>query len=195
MLQKWHKGMAAAAVVALLVSGCGQKPAPQGTGAIPPATSSQGSGSGNTQGTSPQTPQTPVQPQEKQLKMKAYFSDDKLENLVEKEVSITYKQDQDKYAAALKALTVSSDPKAVPLFKGFTFKSVVFKNGALTIDLSMSPESRLGSGGEEMLLRALQNTLFQFSEVQTFDVLLDGKKVESLMGHMDLPHPFKRGQK
>ncbi|CAG7611302.1 hypothetical protein PAESOLCIP111_01360 [Paenibacillus solanacearum] len=191
MLQKWHKGMAAAAVVALLMSGCGQKPAPQGTGATPPATSSQGSGGGNTQGTAPQTP---AQPQEKQLKIKAYYSDDKLENLVEKEVSFAYKQDQDKYAAALQALTVSNDPKAVPLFKGFTFKSVVFKDGALTIDLSMSPESRLGAGGEEMLLRALQKTLFQFNEVQTFDVLLDGKKVESLMGHMDLPHPFKRGQ-
>jgi hypothetical protein len=34
--------------------------------------------------------------------------------------------------------------------------------------------------------------MFQFPEVNTLDILLNGEKVESLMGHMDLPHPFKK---
>lgn len=188
MHKKWHKGLAAAAVFTLLLSGCGQsKPPAQSSGATPPANTEQGTAA-------PPRTATPApnREQNKELKVKAYYSDANFEKLVEKDATISYKQDQDKYKAALEMLKTSPDNQTLPLFKGFTFNKVELSNGQLTIDLSMSPESRLGSGGEEMLLNALQNTLFQFSEVQAIQVLVDGKQVESLMGHMDLPHPIKR---
>ncbi|ALS22625.1 MULTISPECIES: GerMN domain-containing protein [Paenibacillus] len=193
MNQKWHKGLAAAAVFTLLLSGCGQsKPPAQNPGAAaPPATTEQGSQQGTNEPPQTATPQ-PNQEQNKELKVKAYYTDANFEKLVEKEVTISFKQDQDKYKAALEKLETSPDNQTLPLFKGFTFHKVELSNGQLTIDLSMSPESHLGSGGEEMLLTALQNTLFQFTEVQSIQVLVDGKQVESLMGHMDLPHPIKR---
>lgn len=68
----------------------------------------------------------------------------------------------------------------------------MLKDGQVTVDLSLPDAARLGSPGEEMLLDALKKTLFQFSEVKTIEILLDGKQVESLMGHMELPHPIKR---
>ncbi len=43
-----------------------------------------------------------------------------------------------------------------------------------------------------MLLEAIQKTLFQFPEVDSIDILVDGKPADSLMGHMELPHPIKR---
>lgn len=192
MHKKWHKGLAAAAVFTLLLSGCGQsKPPEQNAGATPPANTEQGSQQGTATPPKTTTP-APNQEQNKELKVKAYYSDANFEKLVEKDATISYKQDQDKYKAALEKLKTSPDNQTLPLFKGFTFKKVEFSNGQLTIDLSMSPESHLGSGGEGMLLDALQKTLFQFSEVQAIQVLVDGKQVESLMGHMDLPHPIKR---
>jgi hypothetical protein len=50
----------------------------------------------------------------------------------------------------------------------------------------------LGAPGEDFFLQALKKTAFQFPEVKTLSVLKDGQKVESLMGHMDLPYPIKR---
>ncbi|TVY11660.1 GerMN domain-containing protein [Paenibacillus cremeus] len=191
MQSHWYKGLTAAAIAALLLAGCGQK-AMQGAGQAPKASTSQGSGSVSTPAAQTPAPTPTPEAQSKQLQVKAYFGDDQMEKLVEKQVTISFKQDADKYAAALQALTVSKDEKALPLMKGFTIKSAAIKNGDLTVDLSMPNESILGSGGEEMLLTAIQQTLFQFAEVKTIDILLDGKKVDSLMGHMELLHPIKR---
>ncbi|MBP1155312.1 spore germination protein GerM [Paenibacillus sp. PvR052] len=192
MNKNWHKVLAATAVFTLLLSGCGQsKPPAQGAGETPPANMGQGSQQGTD--TPPQTATpAPNQEQNKQMKVKTYYSDSNFEKLIEKETTISYKQDADKYRAALESLKTSPDNQSLTLFKGFTFNKVDLKDGQITIDLSMAPESHLGSGGEDMLLNALQKTLFQFSEIQAIEVLVDGEQVESLMGHMDLPHPIKR---
>lgn len=169
----------------VLLSGCGQAKTP-----------AQGSASQTQTPATQPTPTpapTPAVSESKQMKIKVYYGDENAEKLVEQEASITYKEDSGKYAAALKSLTASPDSKNLALLKGFTFNSVALKNGALTVDVSMAPESRLGSGGEAMLLEAMKKTVFQFSEIQSLDILLDGKAVDSLMGHMDLPHPMKRG--
>ncbi|WP_426453640.1 GerMN domain-containing protein [Paenibacillus sp. S-38] len=200
MQQSWLKVTAAAAIAVLLAAGCGQKaplsgeaPAPPSQNAAVPAPAAEPKPG---TGTSEPAKETPVKQEpktdEKQLTIKAYFSDAQLEKLVEKSVKVTYKADKDKYLAALNSLKKAPDADTMTLFKGFTFKKADLKEGQLTVDLSMAEESRLGSGGEELLLQALQKTLFQFEEVGSIDVLLDGQPVDSLMGHMDLPHPIKR---
>ncbi|WP_233455086.1 GerMN domain-containing protein [Paenibacillus elgii] len=201
MHKTWQKGMAAAAIAALLLAGCGTSKAPlQGTAETPSSKSGQAAqpGTGEDKTTTPTTPtetSTPKpDPEKKELKIKAYYSDAQLEKLVQKDVTINFKQDQDKYLAALNQLKKSPDDKTIPLFKGFTYKSVALKDGQLNLDVSIADDGRLGSGGEEMLLDALQKTMFQFSEVKSIELLVDGKQVESLMGHMDLPHPIKRSQ-
>ncbi|MFB6362430.1 GerMN domain-containing protein [Paenibacillus elgii] len=201
MHKTWQKGMAAAAIAALLLAGCGTSKAPlQGTAETPPSKSGQAAQPG-TEGDKTTTPTTPPEtsapkpdPEKKELKIKTYFSDAQLEKLVQKDVTINIKQDQDKYLAALNQLKKSPDDNTIPLFKGFTYKSVALKDGQLNLDVSIADEGRLGSGGEGMLLDALQKTMFQFSEIKSIEVLVDGKQVESLMGHMDLPHPIKRSQ-
>lgn len=188
---KWIQTTTVAVVALLLAAGCGQTKQPaqvQGNAgtAAPPQTQE------NAKPPAQQTPAAPQTPQEKQLKIKAYYGDSELEKLLQRDVTITYKQDSDKYAAALQALRTSEDSKLIPLFKGIEFKSVALKNGQLNVDVTIQPEGRLGSGGEKLLLDALGQTVFQFQEIQAVDVLVEGKQVESLMGHMDLPHPIKR---
>lgn len=87
-----------------------------------------------------------------------------------------------------------ADSKLVPLADALGFKSAILKDKKLTLDITVSGEGRLGAPGEAMLLQAIQKTLFQFPEVDSIDILVDGKPVESLMGHMDLPHPMKRAK-
>ncbi|MCP3772401.1 GerMN domain-containing protein [Paenibacillus sp. MZ04-78.2] len=198
MHKTWQKGMAAAAIAALLLAGCGTSKAPlQGTAETPPSKTEQaaqpGTGGDKTI-TPPETSAPKPDPEKKELKIKTYYSDAQLEKLVQKDVTISIKQDQDKYLAALNQLKKSPDGNTIPLFKGFTYKSVGLKDGQLNLDVSIADEGRLGSGGEGMLLDALQKTMFQFSEIKSIEVLVDGKQVESLMGHMDLPHPIKRSQ-
>ncbi|AEI41396.1 GerMN domain-containing protein [Paenibacillus mucilaginosus] len=200
MQQSWLKVTAAAAIAVLLAAGCGQKaplsgeaPVTPPQNAASPAPAAEPGPQGNTT-TEPakETPKPEPKTEEKQLTIKAYFSDAQLEKLVEKSVKVTYQADKDKYLAALNSLKKAPDTETITLFKGFTFKKAELKEGLLTVDLSMGEESRLGSGGEELLLQALQKTLFQFEEVGSIDVLLDGKPADSLMGHMELPHPIKR---
>ncbi|NOU97295.1 hypothetical protein GC093_29300 [Paenibacillus sp. LMG 31456] len=177
--------------VALVFSGCGQKPTSSGNNSQasePPATNSQ---------TTPPSKGDPatVEKDPIRLQIKAYYGDEQATKLVEKEVSISYKDEKDKYTTALWTLKKApQDSNLIPLADSLGFKSAVLKDKQLTLDLTVSGEGRLGSGGEAMLLEALQKTIFQFSEVDTLDILVDGKPAESLMGHMDLPHPMKRGK-
>lgn len=177
--------------VALVLSGCGQKPLGNGGAS---------QGSENPLVNSPATPSpAPKDNQQNEKKeplkkqIKAYYGDDQATKLVEKEVTINYNEDKDKYTAALWTLKKAPEnSNLIPLAEALGFKSAVLKDGKLTVDLTLSSEGRLGAPGESMLLHAIQNTLFQFPEVNSIDILVDGKAVESLMGHMDLPHPIKR---
>jgi hypothetical protein len=115
------------------------------------------------------------------------------DELVHKDVTLEPASSSSIYLEALKALTKSPDDQAVALFEGFTFLSAELKASMLTIDLTLPKESHLGAPGEELLLNSLKKTMFQFKEINEIEVLVDGKKVESLLGHMGLPHPIKRG--
>lgn len=131
-------------------------------------------------------------PSAKQLKIKTYFADDKLDKLNEREATVSYTADADKYKAALDALKTPPEPALSSLSKGITYRTVTNQNGNLTVDISIADSGRLGAPGEELLLQSIRKSLFQFNEVQTIELLLDGKKPESLMGHVSLPHPMKR---
>ncbi|PYE48021.1 GerMN domain-containing protein [Paenibacillus barcinonensis] len=53
-------------------------------------------------------------------------------------------------------------------------------------------EARLGAGGELLFLAVLQQTMFQFEEVHSIQLLVDGQQTESLMGHVELQNPILR---
>jgi hypothetical protein len=119
-----------------------------------------------------------------------YYGNDNGDELVPKEVTLTPSSITTQYLEVLNALTKSSDEKAVALFEGFTFHSAELKDGILNVDLTLPKESKLGAPGEDLLLQSLKKTLFQFKELNAIEVLVDGKKVESLLGHVELPHPI-----
>ncbi|MNZ63728.1 Sporulation and spore germination [compost metagenome] len=121
----------------------------------------------------------------------AYYTDDQMLDLIKETKEITYQQEQDKYLAALKSLQ-SNDSNLFPLWGKVEFHSAVLKDGALTIDITLPDEARLGAGGEVLALDALKKTMFQFQEVESIELLVDGQQVDTLMGHEELEHPMTR---
>lgn len=176
--------LCAAIAVCLSVTGCGQKPS-GASGVV----SSPSSTPAVTQTTAATVSPSPAQ---KQAVIQTYYSNPDGTALVAKEASIRYAKDEDKYAAALNALKTSPSSDAVSLCPHVKFNSAKLEDGKLTVDITLPDEDRLGAFGEGLLLDALRKTLFQFTEVNTFAVLVDGKKTDSLMGHYELPELFKR---
>ncbi|WP_340030701.1 GerMN domain-containing protein [Paenibacillus sp. FSL K6-1122] len=124
-----------------------------------------------------------------------FYTDEEELELHKASAEISYASDDAKYKAAFESLQQSKDAKLVPLWsKEIELKSVQFKDGALTLDIHMPDTARLGAGGESYALDALKQTFFQFDEVKSLDLLVDGQQTESLMGHVDLEHPMTRSE-
>ncbi|WP_150273664.1 GerMN domain-containing protein [Paenibacillus tepidiphilus] len=207
-----------AALLLLVIAGCGEKPtaAPaENAGVTDPAVvngsagSDAGNGSaGNTgSGNAPATAQPSVQPStepsapaateapvpEKQSEsIKVYYTDPEQLELVASEATVAFADQAEKYTEAFKALQNSGQESLVPLWSKIELKSLEFKDGLITMDIHKPQEAQLGAGGEAMAISALAQTLFQFTEVQSVELLVDGEQVESLMGHVDLEHPMTR---
>ncbi|AOZ91277.1 GerMN domain-containing protein [Paenibacillus crassostreae] len=124
--------------------------------------------------------------------IKVYYTDMQAMELIETTEEINFSNDEEKYIAAFKALQSSKSSEFIPLWEKIELKTLKFNNGDMVIDIHMPDEARLGSGGEQFALTALTSTLFQFEEVNSIDLLVDGQSVESLMGHVDLLHPMLR---
>ncbi|MEC0124419.1 GerMN domain-containing protein [Paenibacillus pabuli] len=144
-------------------------------------------------GTSSEKPETSESNEKKSIDV--YYTDLEELELHKATAEISYASDDAKYKAAFAALQQSKDDKLVPLWaKEIELKSVQFKDGALTLDIHMPDTARLGAGGEVFAIDALKQTFFQFDEVKSLDLLVDGQPSESLMGHVDLEHPMTRSE-
>ncbi|MGG1877007.1 GerMN domain-containing protein [Paenibacillus cisolokensis] len=122
-----------------------------------------------------------------------YYTDPEMLGVKQSSREITYTDEQDKYKKTFEALQQSDDADLKPLWsEAITLRSIGLDGGELTIDISKPAEANLGAGGEMYALDALRQTFFQFEEVQAIELLLEGEKVESLMGHVELEHPMNR---
>jgi Sporulation and spore germination len=174
-------------MVALLLTGCGEKN--KALVGAPPSETPIATVTPTPTPTPDPTP-TPIPDQTKDVKV--YFTDDNLEELIEKVVTITYKEDADMYLAAFNALKSTDVPNMFSLFKNVTFNEVKLDGDALRVDLTLGEGAQLGAGGEMFFVQALKQVAFQFPEVKSLYVTRDGKKVESLMGHATIESPFIR---
>ncbi|OBZ17512.1 MULTISPECIES: GerMN domain-containing protein [Bacillales] len=121
-----------------------------------------------------------------------YLTDDELTETVEHTVKLTYETDADLVKAALAELQKDAGENVLVLWKPIEIKSVELADGLVTLDIHLPDEARLGAPGEQLVLETLQKTLFQFDFVQAIQLLVDGEKIETLMGHLELEHPMKR---
>lgn len=147
-------------------------------------------GSGSKDTSSGQTDKPSANKQQQTITV--YATDDELMDLQSETTTITFSNVDEKIQAALKALQTDGK-KTVALWKKIEFKSWKLDDkGMLTLDVHVPEDGHLGAGGESYAIEALTKTLFQFDEVKSIDILVDGEATESLMGHVMLEHPYVR---
>ncbi|WP_025691725.1 GerMN domain-containing protein [Paenibacillus zanthoxyli] len=167
--------------ISLLAVGCGNKH----------------TSSGPVQGSNPaSTVQPPEANQEEENKqtqeIQVYYVDAQLTQLEKSTKEITFEDNSDKYSKTFAALQSKDQTELVSLWNKINLLSTKFDQGMLTLDVHIPDEARLGAGGELLALDALRETFFQFEEVHSIDLLVDGESPESLMGHAELDHPINR---
>jgi len=90
-------------------------------------------------------------------------------------------------------------PESPDLQAVFSRKTKVLKleikDGLAIIDLNKeATKSSRGAWGEALTVSALVNTLTKFPEVDQVRILIEGKEVETLSGHVDLTLPLRRNE-
>ena len=184
-----------ALAILLVAGGCdpqGEKQTPSSSSSSSSAVSS--SGSSASSGGSASTVAKPVET--KELTVKVYYPNDEGERLVAVSRKVKLSDGTDKYTAAMKSLMQGTKEKGQSAIipRQAKLRSVKVKDGVATVDFSGDILKHFvgGSTGEEMLVGSVVNTLTEFPEVTSVQILIDGNPVESLAGHMDLTMPIKR---
>ena len=133
--------------------------------------------------------------QAEKIGIKVYYPDDNGMKLVAETRTVETTQDG-KYKVAMESLLSGTKAKGVVTIipKKAKLKSVAVKDGIATVDFNEDLVKNFagGSTGEEMLVGSIVNTLTEFPEVKSVQILLEGKKVDSLAGHLDTSKPLKR---
>lgn len=138
--------------------------------------------------------ENPIPPGQEQI-LTLYFADPKGQNLVAEKRAIL-KTDSVARAAVqqlIKGPSVQS--KALPTIpSGTRLLDIAVKNGICTVNLSkeFQKNHQGGSSSETLTVYSLVNTLTHFPSIQKVQLLVEGKKIESLAGHMDVSQAMAR---
>ncbi|PQP81508.1 hypothetical protein C0Q44_17450 [Paenibacillus sp. PCH8] len=180
-MKKYTSFMVMFGLCAIIIAGCGDKPVTNsGTTANPKDTVNSSS------------PNEQDQVIEQSEEIEVAYVDAQVTTVVKSKAEIKFSDSKDKYTKVFEALQSADDPNHVSLWNNIELKSLEFLDGTLTLDVHIPDEARLGSGGELLALDVLKETMFQFQEVNSLELLVDGAASESLMGHSELEHPMVR---
>lgn len=135
------------------------------------------------------------EPDKKQEMVKVYFANEDGTKLVAK-AKQAEKSAPDKYSAAIAALLAGTqDSGAIVVIPAKTkLRGIVVQKNVAYVDFSSDLVKRFngGSTGEIMLVGSIVNTLTEFPEIKAVQILVDGKKIETIAGHYDLSEPITR---
>lgn len=86
----------------------------------------------------------------------------------------------------------SCDGQSQPFLQGTSLRGLFLLDGGLIIlDLTASAASGGGSDTENARVYGLIDTLcYNFKEIKSARILVDGREVETLLGHLDLSRPL-----
>ncbi|MUT65419.1 GerMN domain-containing protein [Paenibacillus sp. NEAU-GSW1] len=157
-----------------------------------PIVSTEASPSVSPEATPEPTPEQSEAPAKRNSTISVYYADKEFSSSVQKQVEVAYGSDQELVQQAVGALQIEQDGEIQSPWKLIEIRKTELNDGAVTIDIHLPDEARLGAPGEALVLETLEKTLFQFDFVKSYDLLVEGEPAESLMGHLELEHPKQR---
>lgn len=141
------------------------------------------------------------QPKLDTVEVVLYFSDDQAMYLVPEKRNITIEEgasDEVLATRILKELIAGPNNKELNATIPAEAKilSVKINEGVASADFSKELQSKHwgGSTGEGMTLNSIANTLTELDSIDKVELLIEGKKVESLAGHWDTTVPLERNE-
>ncbi|MDP4126985.1 MAG: GerMN domain-containing protein [Bacillota bacterium] len=140
---------------------------------------------------------TPSQPTPHSIKLTLYFPNSDATGLVATDRTVTL-NDEEIIKAMFKELTTPPSGLEKPLPQGTTLLSAsVSTDGVATISLSKEFQKNFkgGSAGEQMTIYSIVNTLTTLSNVHGVQFLLEGKKLDGILGNLATDTPLKRNER
>ncbi len=194
MTRKWNKGILCVFALAILcvAGGCD----PQDEKALPSSSASSAAVSSGSASSSGSVAPAAKPREAKELTVKLYYPREDGSALVAVSRKVRIPDGADKYTAAVRSLMEGTKEKgqATIIPRQTKLRGIKVKDGVAKVDLSGDLTKHFvgGSTGEEMLVGSIVNTLTEFPEITSVQILIDGAAVESIAGHMDLTVPIKR---
>ncbi len=146
-----------------------------------------------------QAPPAPEQPQPAATQeVNLYFSDDQAMYLVAEKRSLPTEGADQKQLAAAVVNELIAGPKQAKLHatmpQGSKLLSLEIAGGLATVNLNQDFQSKHsgGSTGEIMTIYSLVNSLTDLQGIQQVQLLVEGQKLETLKGHLEISQPLTR---
>ncbi len=194
MTIKWKKGILCVFALAILcvAGGCD----PQDEKALPSSSASSVAVSSGSLSSSGSVAPAVKSKEEKELTVKLYYPKEDGSALVTVSRKVKIPDGADKYTVVLRSLMKGTKEagQTTIIPRQAKLRGIQVKDGVARVDFSGDLAKYFvgGSTGEEMLVGSIVNTLTEFPEVKSVQILIDGAAVESIAGHMDLTGPIKR---
>ncbi|QJW48312.1 GerMN domain-containing protein [bacterium BFN5] len=174
-------------LLTMFIAGCaGSTPAPQA-----PA-QSQGSEQANPQSQSNNLANPPGT-----MKITIYHATKDAQNLVP-DIQVVPSSDHPAKTAIERLIAGTKQPDLVSVIPpGTKLRGISIKEHIAYVDFNdkLVKNNGGGSAGEVLLVAAIVNTLTEFPEVQKVQILVEGKKVDTISGHLDTSEPLSRSEK
>lgn len=137
-----------------------------------------------------------VEKTSQKMKITLYFADKESKFLVEekREISKTEAVARASIEELIKGPKSRDLVRTIP--EGTKLKNIKIEDSICYPDFSQELISRHwgGSSGERMTVYSIVNTLTNFSSIKSVRILIEGKEVATLKGHMDLSEPILRNE-
>lgn len=144
----------------------------------------------------PTVQSNPSDSTQQSIKLTLYFPNSDASGLIATERTVAV-ENQEIIKTIFKELATPPAGLEKPLPLGtILLGATVSADGVATIDLSTDFKKNFGGGsaGEQMTMFSIVNSLTTLSNVKSVQFLLDGKKLDGILGNLDTSTPLKRNE-
>jgi len=144
----------------------------------------------------PTAPVTPPDSTQESVKLTLYFPNADASGLIATERTVVVKN-KETIKTMFAELATPPTGLEKPLPQGTTLLgATVSADGVATLDLSSEFKKNFGGGsaGEQMTMYSIVNTLTTLPNITSVQFLLDGKKLDGILGNLDTSTPLKRNE-